>query len=32
MRELAAFVRAKAAEMAGPEHVNGKLRAKRNAP
>jgi succinate dehydrogenase/fumarate reductase-like Fe-S protein len=32
MRRLAAFVRAKAAEMAGAEAVNGKVRAKRNAP
>jgi hypothetical protein len=32
MRKVAAFVRGKAAEMADSEHVNGKLRTKRNAP
>ena len=32
MRKVAAFVRGKAAEMAKAESVNGKLRAKRNAP
>jgi hypothetical protein len=32
MRQVAAFVRAKAAEMGRPEAVNGKVRGKRNAP
>jgi hypothetical protein len=31
MRQVARFVRAKAAEMAEAERVNGKVRAKRNA-
>jgi hypothetical protein len=32
MRQVAAFVRAKAAEMADAESVNGKVQAKRNVP